>query len=291
MMAGKPKNTEKTKSSDIIAALKDRYYYNSCGFFTEVETGIDDISRGYRIDAVLLHRADRKISLEGFEVKISRGDFLRDTKWQFYKDYVNALSVVCPLNMIRPEEVPEEFGLMYYSPKTHKVRFKRRPQVNPDADIQSVKDTLLTKLSYMNTSRTYRYDKFPNAEAYVKGKEMYEDIGRVFGTRMAKDLQKYKDMLKHPDGTPYGRFYDAVRKIMSERNHWIPPIDGTGSEDDVQLAIDKFKEAVVSLSRFDEYRNMLESLKNGVDYELEKLDRIEGKVPENDGVDTEGESS
>lgn len=66
---------------------------------------------GRRIDAAIIDVSKRWI--RGFEIKISRSDFLRDEKWPEYTEFCSSLSLVCPDGLIRKEEVPKPFGLLY----------------------------------------------------------------------------------------------------------------------------------------------------------------------------------
>lgn len=85
-------------------------------------------------------RGDTWIS--GFEVKVSRGDFLRDAKYLRYKDYADDLTLVCPARMIDRSEVPEPVGLMYYDPSKRTLRYRRKP--NPShGDTRQVEHRLL----------------------------------------------------------------------------------------------------------------------------------------------------
>ena len=66
---------------------------------------------GRRIDAAIIDVSKRWI--RGFEIKLTRADFLRDEKWQGYSEFCSSLSIVCPDGIIKKEEVPKPFGLLY----------------------------------------------------------------------------------------------------------------------------------------------------------------------------------
>lgn len=66
---------------------------------------------GRRIDAAIIDVSTRWI--RGFEIKLTRSDFLRDEKWQAYSEFCSSLSIVCPDGLIKKEEVPKPFGLLY----------------------------------------------------------------------------------------------------------------------------------------------------------------------------------
>jgi hypothetical protein len=66
-----------------------------------------------RIDGILIEPCKKRI--KGFEIKVSRGDFLQDYKWQMYSKFCSTLFVACPDGLIKPEEIDKPFGLLYIS--------------------------------------------------------------------------------------------------------------------------------------------------------------------------------
>lgn len=64
-----------------------------------------------RIDAMLVDTEHRW--LRGFEIKVSRADFIQDCKWQEYSCFLSSLCIVCPEGLIKKEEIPKPFGLAY----------------------------------------------------------------------------------------------------------------------------------------------------------------------------------
>lgn len=78
-----------------------------------------------RIDAVIIDTAKRWI--RGFEIKVSRSDFLRDEKWQSYTEFCSSLTLVCPDGLIARDEVQPPFGLLYVMPYGD-VRWIRKPK-------------------------------------------------------------------------------------------------------------------------------------------------------------------
>lgn len=66
-----------------------------------------------RVDAMLIDTEHRWI--RGFEIKVTRADFLQDAKWQEYSNFLSSLCIVCPDGLISKEEIPKPFGLIYVS--------------------------------------------------------------------------------------------------------------------------------------------------------------------------------
>ena len=80
---------------------------------------------GLRIDAVVLNLRERKV--RGFEIKVSREDFLQDKKWQLYSQFCSELSIVCPSELIQVDEVKSPFGLLWIGPAGEYI-WKKRPK-------------------------------------------------------------------------------------------------------------------------------------------------------------------
>jgi hypothetical protein len=64
-----------------------------------------------RIDALVVDLRTRWA--RGFEIKMNRGDFLRDEKWECYTQFCSSLSIVCPEGLIQKAEVASPFGLLW----------------------------------------------------------------------------------------------------------------------------------------------------------------------------------
>lgn len=153
---------------DINCALASRYRRDGDGYWSEISV-TEPNDTVLRLDGVALEvnwRGDTWIS--GFEVKVSRGDFLRDAKYLCYKNYVDDLTLVCPARMIDRSEVPEPVGLMYYDPSKRTLRYRRKP--NPShGDTRQVEHRLLKKLAA--SERPDRYGHYETAAEYVAQRE------------------------------------------------------------------------------------------------------------------------
>ena len=99
-------------SYDIIANLK-KYRHTNDLFIPECKTGSSLLTTHVRFDAWALNKSFKTPHATGYEVKVSRQDFLRDSKIPVYFNYCHYFYLVCPRELIRPEEVPEASGLIW----------------------------------------------------------------------------------------------------------------------------------------------------------------------------------
>ena len=189
---------------DINCALASRYRRDGDGYWSEISV-TEPNDTVLRLDGVALEvnwRGDTWIS--GFEVKVSRGDFLRDAKYLCYKNYVDDLTLVCPARMIDRSEVPEPVGLMYYDPSKRTLRYRRKP--NPShGDTRQVEHRLLKKLAA--SERPDRYGHYETAAEYVAQREAMKGVaaptartvaGTHRGTTYTGTVQGVRTGVRHP---------------------------------------------------------------------------------------------
>jgi len=96
-------------------------------FFTEVKNGSSWFSDHLlRLDAIAIKKSWKNPCITGYEVKVDRQDFLRDDKWPGYLKYCHRFSFACPVGLIKPDELPEDVGLIYYNPEKDCISTKRK---------------------------------------------------------------------------------------------------------------------------------------------------------------------
>lgn len=110
-------------ASEIMSVLQISSNYN--------EVYIPEFTYGdLRIDAILIDLRHRWI--RGFEIKTSRSDFLKDNKFALYTQICSSVSIVCPAELIQPNEVEKPFGLLWVQEKDtfryQRLQWKKRPQ-------------------------------------------------------------------------------------------------------------------------------------------------------------------
>lgn len=83
----------------------------------------------------------------GYELKVSRNDFLSDRKWVEYLPVCHEMYFVCEPKLIAPEELPENIGLLWRA--GHRLYCKRKA-VRRDVDHQKI----CRLMAYLLMSRT-----------------------------------------------------------------------------------------------------------------------------------------
>lgn len=137
--------------SDIIKALFAWHKDRGELFFAHVKTGASWTHQG--IPLRILDGLAVKISwtqpvFQGYEIKISRSDFLRDKKYTDYLPYCTGFAFVCPDKMIAKDELPEHIGLVYYREDGSLRTAKKADQTLPNLEMLN---SLLRYLVYYRT--------------------------------------------------------------------------------------------------------------------------------------------
>lgn len=121
------KEGQKVTSTDIKKALAG--FHEKDFFITECKTCstyFPDPQGLLKFDGLAIRKSYTKPCITGYEIKVSRGDFLQDNKWHLYLQYCNEFYFVVPAGLITKEEIPENVGLIYYYPDTTVLRIKRK---------------------------------------------------------------------------------------------------------------------------------------------------------------------
>lgn len=96
---------------DIVNLLAKKH--SSDVFVDECKDGPTQYGSHARLDGWAMKRSWAKPLTVGYEIKVSRNDFLQDDKWPNYLGLCNQLYFVCPAGLIEKLEVPDGVGLMW----------------------------------------------------------------------------------------------------------------------------------------------------------------------------------
>ena len=109
-------------AGQITSALAARHEKDT--FVPECNLGA--ASRGCRrIDAWVLKSTWNPMTVVGYEIKVRRGDFMKDEKWVNYLPFVHEFYFACPWKLILPGELPEHVGRIWVD-QGGRARIKRR---------------------------------------------------------------------------------------------------------------------------------------------------------------------
>lgn len=127
---------------------------------------------------------------EGFEIKTSREDFLRDSKWPGYLNYCNKFYFVCPKDVIFKEELDPQIGLIYVydTGKMKVVKSSVYRNVEPPSGI--FKHILLTRLKKFEEKPLTVEDKI---KLYINDKIDSRELGLNFRNKLVEEINELKN--------------------------------------------------------------------------------------------------
>lgn len=100
-------------SAEVINLIHDRHA--DALVVEQCKTGPTQWTRGKTLrifDAWVLLPTWSPATCVGYEVKVSRSDFVRDEKWHEYLKYCNQFYIAAPKGLVKDGELPEGVGLM-----------------------------------------------------------------------------------------------------------------------------------------------------------------------------------
>ena len=177
-----------------------------------------------------------KPAITGYEIKVSRGDFIRDDKWMQYMDYCNLFYFAAPQGVIQPGELPDNVGLVVASVNCKKLYLKKKAAFRDVVIPESLWRYLLMWRTKITTEAGERETKKEVFEKWLKDKEANKIFGwqvsrtlaRTIKERIEKvderntklqgrinQLEKVEAFCRDLDINPYNE-YDVERKIREK---------------------------------------------------------------------------
>lgn len=214
-MAGNENTT-----ASILALLQNRH--SDDVFVAECKDGPTHGGSHRRLDGWAMKRSWVNPCVIGYEIKVSRANFLSDEKWQDYLPMCNQLYFVCPWGLIQPPEVPAEVGLLWAS-KTGTRLYSKAKAAHREVKIPETVwryilmcRSKITRENQVGSKREFWEswlvqkkidDRFGYSVGKALGQRIDEEItkARAENKRLQDLMQNYegiRDTLKHFDIDP-----------------------------------------------------------------------------------------
>lgn len=123
-------------SQTIVDLLADKHHRDL--FVGECKDGPTHTASHRRLDAWAMRRSWVRPLYSGYEVKVSRSDWLRDQKLLDYLPLCHELWVVAPMGVVKSEELPDKVGLLVVASTGTRLLTKRRAvyrEIDPPVDL------------------------------------------------------------------------------------------------------------------------------------------------------------
>jgi hypothetical protein len=158
-----------------------------------------------RIDFIACAKSWSKLCITGYEIKVDRQDFLRDSKWGNYLEYCHRFYFACPKGLIRPEETPDPAGLVWCSEKGARV-VKSTAHKPVDVSWELLYYLILWRSDtkdYNDPARA-KEQRAARLEGWLEKKERFSNLAWMVNERIAekiKDLGEREDSLQRREAS------------------------------------------------------------------------------------------
>ena len=143
-----------------------------------------------RLDAWAMCRSWMKPNVHGYEIKVSRRDFLADNKWHHYLPYCTHFWFAVAPGVCDPSEVPEQVGLCVASTNGTRLYTKRKAAYR---DVQIPEDIFRYVLMCRSRITAERFDSESNLDywrGWLAEKQESREIGRRCSTALRESFNR-----------------------------------------------------------------------------------------------------
>ena len=245
-------------------------------YVPECKDGPTQTGTGHlRLDAWAMRKSWSRPCMWGYEIKVSRSDFVGDNKWTGYLPLCNEFYFVCPRGVIEPMELPPDVGLLWAS-KTGNKLFSKRKAVRRDIEFPSQLVTYILMCRAKIQRNEINHDKAAHWQAWLAERDEHRNLGRRVAIGMAEehvvrtselekayqltaDCQPVIDWLKR-HGLPPTGYSRAIKALATlepflHQNNIvdIEPLRRTAHR--ARLIADTADEVIAALSKLDALEN------------------------------------
>ena len=186
---------QKITARDITKALAKRHKEDM--FFTEVKNGpTQTVTHHSKIDALAIKISWTHFGITGYEIKVSRSDFLRDEKWRAYLPMCNQLYFAVAPGVCDVEEIPDICGLVVMNSKGGIRTIKKAPWRDIEPPVEMFKYLMFTYIGPLyraerNIPRHERLlpsDRFEQFKLYLEDKANMWEIGHLVSRKLQSEI-------------------------------------------------------------------------------------------------------
>ena len=132
----------------------------------------------------------------GYEIKVSRNDFMQDKKWRGYLPYCNCFYFVCPWKMILPNELPgEECGLIWVTETGNRCIVKQRAKYR-DVEIPDMlwRYILMWRVKVARAHEgNASQDRLAMVKSLIEEQADMKAVGKYFAHKISRHVSDVED--------------------------------------------------------------------------------------------------
>lgn len=152
------------------------------------------------MDLWVMEKSWAKPRIIVYEIKVSRKDFVSDTKWPGYLAYGNEFYFVAPPGLIDKEELPEEAGLMVCSKNATRLYTKKKSPYRRTEVPDSVFRYVLMWRAKINEKGRKRESPVEFWQRWLDEKQKAQQVGhavsRKLGERIEREVVAVQDEIR-----------------------------------------------------------------------------------------------
>ncbi len=175
----------KVTAKDIVNKLAEKHWQDV--FVAECKDGSSGGGH-LRMDAWVMKKSWANPLTIGYEVKVSRQDFLNDEKWRGYLPYCNEFYFVCPSGLIQPDEIGDGIGLMWLAKTGTRLLRKKKAVYRDDLNQLDVYKYIIMCRSVIKDnsfdSLESKQDNVTYWRSWLEDKDENKDLGRRVGRKI-----------------------------------------------------------------------------------------------------------
>ncbi len=147
-----------------------------------------------RLDAWVMKKSWAHPLVIGYEIKVSRSDFINDQKWHNYLPYCNEFYFVAPQGIINASELPPEAGLLTVA-STGTRLFKKKVSIWRDVVVpeELYRYLLMNRTQIINQHETVaasREQKLAYWRKWLEEEKEGKGLGYLVSERVAAHVRK-----------------------------------------------------------------------------------------------------
>ena len=187
-------------------------------FVPECKDGSTWFSAHKRLDAWVMPRSWVNLKFIGYEIKVSRSDFLKDDKYQEYMKLCNEFYFVIDNGVCDKNEVPAEAGLLQVSKTGSRLFIKKKAAFR---EIEFPKDLFLYILMSRATIRNNERVTTDNKEywqTWLNSKSEKKTIGRAVSKRLRQLYEENIEKVRSENDEFMQKIknYDAFKELLAK---------------------------------------------------------------------------
>ncbi len=219
-------------------------------YVSQCKTGASWSSRFFKsqhqlliLDGWAMKKKWTKPLVIGYEIKVSRSDFMGDDKWQGYLPYCNELYFVSPPGVIMPTELPAEVGLIYIS-KTGTKLFEKKKAVYRDVQIP---ESIFRYILMARTKIVHDTFNLPGKKEFwqewVKDKKSTKGFGMAVARSIRQEIEERVELVEEENRELQSKIkkFEEIKQIIELAGMNAEKIQEWGFKRDFERKINELK--------------------------------------------------